>query len=86
LDSGKGKFVPAPKLYVGKEPPQSARVAQTSNDWNKKPKTDHVESKPTTAASRKSESPTEKLKKEQERKKIREEAMKNWREKWTSRE
>jgi hypothetical protein len=44
-------------------------------------------SRPSTAAqSKASESPSEKLKKEQEKKKLREDAMKKWREKWTDRE
>ncbi len=64
-----------------KEQPQSARVAHTGNDWNKKPVAAPIVAKkedPKTPSQLK-ESPQDKLKLEQERKKIRDEGMKKWR-------
>ena len=86
FDAPKGRPQPpqSAKPYVGitpKEQPQSARVAHTGNDWNKKPVAAPIVAKkedPKTPSQLK-ESPQDKLKLEQERKKIRDEGMKKWR-------
>jgi hypothetical protein len=62
------------------EPPQSARQAHSAQDWMKQ------QQSPKTADAKKKEDSAEKLRLDNERKKIREEGMKKWREKWNQRE
>ena len=69
---------PHPPANVAvKEPPQSARQIHSAHDWNKKPGS-KKESK--------IESPEEKLKKQADRKKERDDCMKQWRQKWTDKD